>query len=62
MVKQFYETLTGITTLSQSGAESNGSEGLLHIPQSSRTEASPSDNLVSYPGHSSLGEGLTPLL
>ena len=27
-------------------------EGALHIPQSSKTGASPSDGLVSYPGHS----------
>ena len=32
------ETLTG-----QSGPGSNGHEGVLHIPQSSRTGASPSD-------------------
>ena len=30
----------------------NGNEGLFYILQSFRTEASPSDVLVSYPGHS----------
>ena len=40
-----------------SGIKSNGNEGVLHIPQSSSiTETSPSDCLVSYPGHS-LGGG-----
>ena len=43
--------LTGTTTPGQSGYESNGKEGVLHIPQSSRTVASPSDGLVSYPEH-----------
>ena len=39
---------------SEPGSDSN--EGVLHIPQSSSiTGASPSDCLVSYPGHS-LGE------
>ena len=45
-------TLTGTTTPRQSGPESNDNEGVLHIPQSSRTEVSPSDSFVSYPGHS----------
>ena len=45
----------------QSGPGSNGNEGVLRIPQSSSTAGtSPSDCLVSYPGHS-LGWGLTPL-
>ena len=36
-------TLSGTTTLGQSGLGSNGNEGVLHIPQSSRiTGASPS--------------------
>ena len=35
-------------------SESDGNEGALNIPQSSSiTGASPSDGLVSYPGHSS---------
>ena len=37
--------LTGTTTLGQSGPGSNGNEGVFHIPQSSRTEASPSDTV-----------------
>ena len=36
-------TLTGITTLSQSEPGSNGNEGVLHIPQNSKTRASLSD-------------------
>ena len=37
-------------------------EGVLRIPQSSSiTGTSPSDCLVSYPGHSSRGEGFLPL-
>ena len=43
--------LTSTTTLSQSESGSNDNEGVLHIPQSSKIEASPSDDLVSYPGH-----------
>ena len=33
------------------GPGSNSNEGVLHTPQSSWTEASPSDCSVSYPGH-----------
>ena len=45
--------LSGATTLGQSGPGSDGNEGVLHIPQSSSTAGtSPSDCLVSYPGHS----------
>ena len=41
----------------QSGTRNNGNEGVLCIPQSySITGASPSDCLVSYPGHSLRGE------
>ena len=54
MIKQFYGTLTGITNLSGTG--SNGSERILHIPQSSGSKALQSDCLLSYPGHS-LGHG-----
>ena len=40
----------------QSGPGSDGNVGLLHIPQSfSITGISPSDCLVSYPGHSLRG-------
>ena len=46
-------TLTGTTTLSQSGFGSNGNEVILHtFPKSSRTGASPLDGLVSYPEYS----------
>ena len=45
-------TLSSATTLGQSEPGSDGNEGVLCIPQSSSiTEASPSDCLVSYPGH-----------
>ena len=44
-------TLLGATTPGQSGLESNGNEGVLHIPQSSKTGASSSDGFVPYPGH-----------
>ena len=50
------ETLTGTTTLGLSRPGSNDNEGYYTFPQSSRTEASPSDSLVIYPGHS-LGMG-----
>ena len=46
------ETLIGTTTQGQSGPGSNGSEGELHIHQSSRSGASPSDSLVSHSWHS----------
>ena len=46
-------TLSGVTTLGQSGSGSDGNEGVLCILQSfSITAASSSDCLVSYPGHS----------
>ena len=55
-------TLSSATTPSQSGPESNGKEGVLHIPQnSSITGASLSDCLVSYPEQSLMGWGLTTL-
>ena len=44
-------TLTDTTTPGQSRHGGNGCERVLHIPQSSRTGASRSDNLVSYLGH-----------
>ena len=40
------------TTPVQSGPGSNGNEGVLNIPQSSRTGVSSSNGLVSYPGDS----------
>ena len=46
-------TLSGATTLGQSGPRSDGSKEILRIPQNvSLTWASPSDCLMSYPGHS----------
>ena len=46
-------TLWGATTPGQSGPGSDCNEGVLYIPQSySITGTSPSDCLVSYPGHS----------
>ena len=46
-------TLSGATTLGQSGPESNGNEGVLCIPQSSSiTGASQLDVLMSDPEHS----------
>ena len=48
--------LSGATTPGQSGPGSDGNEGVLRIPQSSSfTGTSPSDCLVSYPGHSLVG-------
>ena len=38
-------SLTGTTNPSQSGSESIGNEGLLHIPQTFRTGTSPSDTV-----------------
>ena len=53
-------TLFGATTPGQSGPRSIGNEGVLYFPQSSSiTGTSPSDCLVSYPGHW-LGEGSYP--
>ena len=40
-------TLSGATTLGQSGPRSNGNEGVLHIPQIFEATASPSDGLMS---------------
>ena len=49
-------TLSGATTLDQSGPGTNGSEGVLRIPQSSSiTGTSQSDFSMSYPGHSLVG-------
>ena len=54
-------TLSDATTPGQSGPGSDGNEVVLRIPQSSSiTGASPSDCLVSYPGHL-LGGGVLPL-
>ena len=40
-----------MTTSDQRKPGSNGNKKVLYIPQSSRTEASPSDGLVSYLGY-----------
>ena len=48
-------TLSGTSTLGQSGPGSNDDEGVLHITQSFRIGASTSDGLLSYPGHSLVG-------
>ena len=54
--------LSGATTLGQSGPGSNSNEWVLRIPQSfSITEASPLDGLMSYPGHSWVGESYPPV-
>ena len=50
-------TLSGATTPSQSEPGTDGNEGVFRVPQSSSiTGASPSDCLMSYPGHSLGGE------
>ena len=60
LFKLIHRALSSATTPGQSGPRSDGNEGVLRIPQSSSTAGtSPSDCLVSYPGHS-LG-GLNPL-
>ena len=47
------QNLSGAINPGQSGPESNGNKGVPCIPQSSSiTEASASDSLVSYSGHS----------
>ena len=46
------KTLSGATTPGQSRPGSSGNEVVLHIPQISYGGASPSDGLMSYPGHS----------
>ena len=44
-------TLSAATTTDQSGPGSNGNEQVLHILQSSKTAALPSNSLMSYPGY-----------
>ena len=46
------KALSGATTPGQNGPGSNGNERVLHFPQSSKKGPSPSDGLMSYPGHS----------
>ena len=55
-------TLSGATTQGQSVPGSNDNEEVLCILQSSSiTEASPSDSLMSYPGHLLEWGGVLPL-
>ena len=50
MIKQFYLTHSRDPNKNyQSGPGSN--EGVLHIPHNSKSGVSPSNDLVSYPGH-----------
>ena len=51
-IQPIERTLSDATISGQSRPENNGNEGLLHITQSSKTGASPSDCLVSQIGHS----------
>ena len=52
-------TLSGATTLGQSRPGIDGNKGVFSIPKNFiSTEASPSDCLMSYPGHS-FGEGVS---
>ena len=51
-IQSINRALSGANIWGKSGPGSNGNEGVLYIPQSSRiTGTSPSDCLVSYPGH-----------
>ena len=54
-IRSIERTISGSTTLNQGGPGSKCNECVLHIPQSSKTGALPSDSLMSYTGHS-LGE------
>ena len=45
-------TLSDTTNPDHSEPRSKGNEGVFYIPYSSRIWASPSDGLMSYPGHS----------
>ena len=60
-INPYIGPLSGATTPGYSGPGSDGNEGVLRIPQSSSIAGtSPSDCLMSYPGHS-LGVGVLPL-
>ena len=54
-------TQSSATTLGLSEPGSNGNKAVQHIPQISKSGASPTDCLLSYPGDSLAGEGLIPL-
>ena len=62
-IRPIDRTLTGATAPDQSRPENNSNEKVLHIPQnSSITEATPSDCLVSYLGYFGVcGGGFLPL-
>ena len=53
-------TLSGVITPGSDWPETNGNEGVLHIPEISKAGASLSDGLMSYLGYS-LGRGVLPL-
>ena len=56
------KTLSGVTTLNQNEPESDSTEGVLCIPQTSTiTETSQSDCLMLYTGHLLNGRYLNPL-
>ena len=61
MIKHFYLTKaraqTGTTAPGQSGPRGYGTEGVFLILQSSKTETSSSDSLVSHPVHLLSGVG-----
>ena len=53
-------TVTGATTPGQSEPRSNGNEGVLYNPKSSKTGASTSNSLVSWTRHSLREQGSYP--
>ena len=53
-------TLLGATIPGENEPGSNSNEGVLHIPQRSKSGTLPPDGFVSYPGHLFL-EGVLPL-
>ena len=55
-------TLTGTTTLDQSGPGSNGNEGVLHFPKAPNCHLTTRCNLVSYSENPLFGGGLIPEL
>ena len=58
-IRPIDKTLTDATTPGQNGPGSNTNQGVLHIPQITKTGATSLDSLISYLGHS-LGGGLNP--
>ena len=57
MVKQFYLTLSGATSLHHSGPRCKGNEGVLRIPPRPQAGALLSDGFISYPAHLVEGGG-----